>query len=316
MDKNKATIENNKRMKILIADDDMVSRKLLSTVLGKWGYDPVVVSDGLQALHLLRRQDAPTLVILDWNMPGLEGPEVCHRVRKLETPLPPYIIMLTAKDDKEDIVKALDAGANDFVSKPFNHEELKARVGVGQRMVNIQSDLHEARQAMEYEAMYDALTDIFNRRAILNLLQKEVERSSRTGALLSIGLCDIDHFKMINDTHGHQVGDDVLHGLVEILKNNLRSYDAIGRYGGEEFLIIAPDTSGASEKSLYSRLCSTIADTPISTRKGDINVTLSIGVAGSLDLNTVDKLLAKADTALYQAKDRGRNCVVYTDKEN
>jgi two-component system, cell cycle response regulator len=294
-------------MKILIAEDDATSRRMLSAVLSKWGYEVIATDDGAQAGEALQQPGAPRLAILDGMMPEMDGIEVCRRVRAIETRDPPYIIMLTSMGEHEDIVAGLDAGANDYVSKPHNNAELRARVSVGQRMLELQSEANAARDALAHEAMHDPLTGILNRRAIKDMLRKELARAAREGQLLSIGMCDIDHFKRVNDTYGHQVGDDVLCGFVQRIQSRLRGYDHLGRYGGEEFLVITPGASGAAGTELYQRLCEGVADGDIQTRSGNVTLTVSIGVAQGAGEDAMDAILAAADSSLYDAKHNGRN---------
>lgn len=298
-------------MKILIAEDDTTSRMILEAVSKKWGYDPVAVADGSSAMQVMQQGDAPNLAILDWEMPGMSGLEVCRKIREKSTSNPPYLIILTAKGEKADIVKGLDAGANDYVAKPYDRDELQARIRVGRRMVEMQMELLEARDALEHEATHDSLTKALNRSAILSGLEKELNRAARRNSGLSIGLCDIDHFKKINDTHGHQVGDDALCRFVDAIQGNLRVYDLVGRYGGEEFLVVTPDAGKSAAEGLYERLRSRVEGTRFSTRSGEIQMTVSIGVAGIETGNTVDSILAAADAALYQAKGEGRNRVCH-----
>jgi diguanylate cyclase (GGDEF)-like protein len=298
-------------MKILIAEDDFTSRSILTAVLTKCGFDAVVVEDGGAAWNLLQRPDAPRLILLDWNMPGMDGVEICRRLRDNNVPDPPYVILLTARDKKSDIVAGLEAGANDYVAKPYDTEELLARIRVGQRMLEMQSNLLEARDALAYQAMHDFLTGILNRRAILDRLKQEISRAGRDHGSLSVGMFDIDHFKIINDTYGHQAGDEALVAFTRRIQDRLREYDCVGRYGGEEFLVIAPGSIGSKSESLYERLRARIAGAVITTNAGIVSLTVSIGVAPGTGQSTVDALLAAADAALYQAKAGGRNRVVY-----
>jgi len=298
-------------VQILIAEDDLVSRKILTVVLTKWGYDPVAVKDGDAAWVAMQKPDAPKLAILDWNMPLLDGLEVCRRIRKMETSEPPYLIILTSKTEKSDIVRGLEAGGNDYISKPYDNAELLARINVGKRMIDLQASLNKAKEEMAHLAMHDPLTGIFNRAAILNAVEVEISRAKRTSGCLSVAMLDIDHFKRVNDTYGHQVGDDMLCGFVQCIQENLRDYDCMGRYGGEEFLVIAPDSTGHPEQSLYQRLCDGVSAHPITTRDSSIDISVSIGVAEWKTDCTVDTILARADAALYRAKDEGRNRVVY-----
>jgi len=298
-------------MRLLIAEDDMTSRAVLTAIVKNWGYDPVAVEDGSSAWDIMQKPDAPPLALLDWEMPGMNGLEVCRTIRDKNSSSPPYLIILTSRGEKADIVEGLDAGANDYISKPYDNSELQARINVGRRMVELQTELLDARDALAHEATHDPLTGALNRRAILESLSKELKRAARKQSALSIGLCDIDHFKQVNDTYGHQAGDVVLCGVVEAIQKRLRGYDLVGRYGGEEFLVVAPDSTGSKQEGVYERLRYQIDQLKVATRFGDVNVTVSIGVAGTDDGNTVDHLLAAADAALYRAKDEGRNRVVY-----
>jgi diguanylate cyclase (GGDEF)-like protein len=302
-------------MKILIAEDDLTSRSILTALLKKWGYDPVATEHGNAVWDELQRPDAPKLVLLDWNMPGMDGLEVCRRLGERDSSNPPYVILLTGRREKGDIVQGLDAGAHDYIAKPYENEELQARIRVGQRMLELQSNLLEARDALAHQAMHDSLTGIFNRRAIMETLQKELSQAKRENGRLSIGMCDIDHFKRINDTYGHQVGDEALCAFVRRVKSNLREYDHVGRYGGEEFLVIAPGSVWHPGEGLYERLRAKVAEGNITTQAGNIMITVSIGVAGGTGASTVDDLLAAADAALYRAKNNGRNGVAYADQK-
>jgi diguanylate cyclase (GGDEF)-like protein len=298
-------------MRILIAEDDFTSRHILTAILKKWGYDPVVTADGLAAWEVLQRPDAPKLILLDWNMPEMEGPELCRRLRGKNSSSPPYVILLTGRDEKGDIVLGLDAGANDYIVKPYDPEELQARIRVGKRMLELQASLVEARDALAHQAMHDPLTGLLNRRAILGRLTEELARAKRENGELSVGMCDIDHFKTINDTYGHQTGDEALVAFSRCIEGQLRAYDCLGRYGGEEFLVISTTSGRKSEAQLYERLCKRAAAIEIKGRTGTVRMTISIGVAAPTAQSTVDDILNAADTALYRAKAEGRNRVAY-----
>ena len=302
-------------MRILIAEDDFTSRGMLAAVLKKAGHEPVETVNGLEAWEALQKPDAPRLVILDWMMPEMDGLEVLRRVRALPGDRPPYILMLTSKTDKAEIIAGLDAGANDYLPKPFDVGELRARVEVGRRMVEMQDALAESREALANQAAHDPLTGMLNRRAILDLLHKELARAGRHADGVSTGICDIDHFKSFNDTYGHQTGDDVLCELARVMTACCREYDSIGRMGGEEFLIIAPTKAGADIDSLYDRLCISVAGTKMETRSGALSVTVSIGVVIANSGDTVNDLVGAADAALYRAKAEGRNRVVFADND-
>lgn len=301
-------------MRILIAEDDLTSRTVLAAVLKKQGYEVLETVNGAEAWAAVREPDAPRLVILDWMMPEMDGPEIVRRLRSLQTDRPPYVIMLTSKDEKADVIAGLDAGANDYLAKPYDAGELRARVEVGRRMVEMQTALIESREALAHQATHDPLTGLMNRRAILDQLHKELTRAGRHDYTLAIGVCDIDHFKQVNDTYGHQTGDDVLCGLARILGDNLREYDSVGRVGGEEFLVIIPVKAGTDRTSLFRRLCARVAENKVTTRSGALSITVSIGVAHAFAGSAVDEVLGRADAALYRAKNHGRNCVVGAEK--
>ncbi len=303
-------------MKILIAEDDATTRLMLAALLRKGGYDVVETTNGAEAWDVLQKPDAPKMAVLDWMMPVMDGVDVCRRLRAMPTTDPPYLILLTSRDDENSIVEGLDAGANDYLTKPFRSEELRARLGVGGRMLQLQADLNGAKAALAHEAMHDALTGVFNRRAILEGLSREHSRAERRGSTLSIGLCDIDHFKQVNDCYGHLVGDEVLKIVAGVIRSNLRRYDLLGRYGGEEFLVVVPYSSGTADESIYERLRKAVAQTQIAVGEDGLRVAVSVGVAGGTGGTSPDQLLAEADSALYRAKNAGRNRVVYADPKN
>jgi two-component system, cell cycle response regulator len=211
----------------------------------------------------------------------------------------------------KSIVSGLNSGANDYLVKPYKIAELEARIGVGLRMLDLQAELNKAREALAYEATHDSLTGALNRRPIYEVLSHEFSRARRKTSSFSICLCDIDFFKQINDKHGHLAGDDVLKGLVRTLQSNIRDYDMVGRYGGEEFLVIAPNPHEVQDNLLFERLRSVVADAKFPTQTGNISVTISAGVARFREETSIDELIAVADEALYGAKAGGRNRVVH-----
>ena len=300
-------------MKILIAEDDLTSRIVLTAMLKKQGHEVVTTVNGAEAWQAMQQPDAPGLAILDWMMPEMDGLEVVHRVRALQTDQPPYIIMLTSKSEKDNIVKGLEEGADDYLVKPYDPGELRARIRVGQRMLELQANLRDSRDALAHEATHDPLTGIHNRRALLDALSRELSREQRQHNGLAIGICDVDHFKKINDAHGHLVGDEVLCGFARLLSSNLRRYDFLGRFGGEEFVVITPGIKENDVNMLYERFRAVVADNPIPTKEGNIPITISIGVTIWRENEQVDELLAAADAALYQAKSGGRNRVCLAD---
>jgi two-component system, cell cycle response regulator len=298
---------------VLIAEDDPIFRRILESWFKKWDYRVTAVENGLAAWEVLQREDAPQLAILDWMMPGIDGIEVCRRIRSRDQGPYRYVLLLTGKDDKQDVVAGLEAGADDYLTKPFDVDELRARVRAGERILDLQAALLRAHTALQFEAAHDRLTAIWNRGAILDLLIGEMERSRRSRDSLGIIMADIDFFKNVNDSHGHLVGDAVLREVGSRLASTLRSYDSVGRYGGEEFLIVVPGCDALNLVVTAERLRRRIADQLIDTSAGPVSVTISLGAVAtqSNESGLVDSqaLLRDADEALYTAKARGRNRV-------
>jgi two-component system cell cycle response regulator len=301
-------------MKVLIAEDDSVSRRMLETFLVKWGYQVVVATQGEEAWAILQGDDAPKLAILDWMMPGKDGIEICRCVRQRKGRAYIYLLLLTARGQKEDIVEGLEAGADDYVTKPFNRSELRARVRVGRRIVELQEQLLQAREALRDQAWKDTLTGLWNRGTVLGLLRKEVARASRSQSPFAVAMIDVDHFKTINDTYGHAAGDAVLRGAAHRLRSAMRTYDILGRYGGDEFLAVVPacDADGAARfgEGFRARIDGVAIETP----DGLIPITISMGVAAAENFQGVsaEALIRAADAALYRAKIKGRNRVELT----
>ena len=300
-------------MRVLIADDSTVSRHLLEGTLRRWKYEVSVACDGSEAWAILEQPDAPALAILDWMMPGLTGLDICRLVRKQNREPYTYILLLTSKSLKEDVVEGLEAGADDYVTKPFDQNELNVRLRAGRRIVDLQAELLKAREELREQATHDSLTLIWNRPAILDILQREVGRASREGVPLSVVMVDLDHFKVINDTHGHVAGDAVLREAVRRMHASMRGYDAVGRYGGEEFLIVLPRCDRDSSCKQAERLRAAIAHAPMTLGDCSISVAASFGVTTAPDASrtTPELLIQAADTALFQAKREGRNRVVF-----
>jgi two-component system cell cycle response regulator len=304
-------------MKVLIADDDPISRRLLQVSLSQAGDPIVVASDGAEALRLLQQLDGPQLAILDWIMPKVDGVEVCRAIRKMQRERYVYLILLTAKGYQGEIVEGLEAGADDYVTKPYDLGELKARLRVGKRIVELQEQLVTARDCLRVQAMHDSLTGLYNRMAILEALDRELARFTRDGTPLSLIMADLDDFKRINDTHGHPVGDAVLRESARRMRAVIRNYDVIGRHGGEEFLIVAPGCNLAAAEQQAERLRQCVAADPVTIPGGPISVTVSLGVAqATCGLRQAEQLLHAVDQALYSAKKAGRNRVEVFSKTN
>jgi len=298
-------------VKILIADDSVVSRHLLEATLRKWGYDVMVACDGAEALELLQREDAPGLIILDWMMPGMTGVEVCRRIRQRDSEPYTYILLLTSKNEKQDLIEGMDAGADDYITKPFDQNELQVRLRAGIRLVDLQSQLLKAREDLREQATRDSLTRLWNRSSILGELTRELARSEREARPLGVVIVDLDHFKQVNDTYGHLAGDAVLREAARRMQNGIRQYDSIGRYGGEEFLILFPSCSEEDCVAQADRLRKQLAQTEMSVNDSLLRVTASFGVTIAMpgEMRTQEALIRKADEALYVAKRSGRNRV-------
>jgi diguanylate cyclase (GGDEF)-like protein len=298
-------------MKILIAEDDGISRRLLQKTLEKMGYEVIAVENGRLAEQQLRQSDGPRLALLDWEMPEADGPTVCRAVRANKERAYVYMIFLTSKESTEDKVAGLQSGADDYLTKPFHQEELQARLRTGLRILHLEDRLVEAREEMRFKATHDALTGLWNRGIIAELLAGELERSRRERQCTAILMCDIDHFKQVNDTYGHPVGDQVLREVARRLQGSVRPYDFVGRYGGEEFLILLNNCDPMSALARAEQMRETIGKQEVSTPAGALKVTMSVGLLRSVDWKNVpaEQCLAEADNALYAAKAAGRNCV-------
>ncbi len=302
-------------MKILIVEDDPLSRQLVKTPLQRAGYEVVEAEDGQAAWELFQHEPF-ALVITDWMMPGLDGPALVQRIRSSGQKSYTYIIMLTAMDDTNNVVAGLESGADEYLTKPFNGRALIARVASGARILKLEEQLIEAHHKMEILAMHDGLTGLFNRRAIEQHAEAELDLAKRKERSLSILLLDVDHFKSINDQYGHKSGDDALRQLAQILTDNLRQYDRAGRWGGEEFLVVLPETQLSEAITVAERLRVSVAETKLSLENGEgFSMQASLGAAfASGPYPSLSKLIDAADQALYQAKQSGRNRVCSYDK--
>ena len=290
-------------MNILVADDDPVTRLALQTLLAERGFVVHTAIDGEQAFSILERDDAPRLAIVDWIMPGLNGLELCRKLRESGFRHRTHIVMLTVKQSTENLVAGLDAGADDYIRKPFDIDELHARLRAAQRVIAVQDQLRA-------RAYVDDLTGVSSRYAIRDLLQKALAHAVREKSPVSIALMDVDRFKNVNDTYGHTVGDMALRGVAALIAPCLRTYDVVGRYGGEEFLIVFPGCGAEDALTLSERIRSHVGTQPITTTAGSLTLTVSLGIASSTDGDLgIDALISTADQALYRAKHAGRNRV-------
>ena len=302
-------------MKILIVEDDPGSRRLVTLRLTAAGHEVVEAEDGQVAWELFQREPFQ-MVITDWMMPRLDGRDLIRNIRSSGQKGYTYIIMLTAIDDKSQVVTGLESGADEYLTKPFDNKELIARVASGERILKLEEELTQAHRQMEILAMQDGLTGISNRRAIEEHARAELDHARRKECPLSVILLDIDHFKAINDQYGHLVGDHILRHLAKILTRNLRQYDRIGRWGGEEFIVILPDTKISEAIIVAERMRAETVETKLSLENGKYyEVQISLGVAcASGSYPTLAKLVDAADQAMYQAKKAGRNRVCSIDQ--
>ena len=300
-------------IKVLIAEDNAVSAKILQKNINDWGYEVVLAKDGKEAWSSLQNEGIK-LAILDWMMPEINGIQLCKKIRQNDhlgkDQEYTYIILLTAKDEQKDLIKGFSAGADDYIRKPFNHLELKARLKTGKRIIDLQKQLQE-------QASRDSLTELWNRKRMFRILDKEINRANRDNLPVAIIMIDIDKFKSINDSHGHQVGDLVLKEVTHVLKKSVRNYDEICRYGGDELLIILPNCNVAKTESIAERLRQNMNKHRIDSDTVSLNVTLSFGGASTESYSsdiTSEALIMAADKALLEAKNKGRNRVVLKKK--
>jgi len=299
------------RVPVLVVDDSPVQRLILKNCLLERGFQPIVVGDGEAALAILQTPDAPRLMILDWELPGMSGIEVCRSIRGSNAERYTYILMLTSKSDAAHVVVGLESGADDFVRKPFDPGELCARLATGCRILQLEEQLVTARDELHRAAMYDNLTGLLNRGAILDYLRREIIRASRQQTTVGVMILDLDHFKGINDTFGHLAGDQALRRVGDLFQSSFRSYDAAGRFGGEEFLVVLPNCGYADLKQRAEMVRLSMASLRLEFNDRPCSLTVSIGVA-TMDPNLIEdleSLLQRADAALYEAKRYGRNRV-------
>jgi len=296
-------------MRVLAAEDNPVFQSMLRTMLTKWGYQPVIARSGTEAWRILEGEDAPRLAVLDWMMPGVDGVEICRRVRGANREPYIYILLLTARTESQDLIEGMDAGADDYLTKPFNAHELRVRLHAGRRILDLQQELLKTREELRQQATHDGLTGLLNRSTILEALDDEISRAARAVRPVSVIMADLDRFKSVNDTYGHLAGDAVLREAARRLKASARCYDLVGRYGGEEFLIVLPGCDASDAAGQAERMRNAIAGAPFITPSQPLPVTVSLGVASSSHCPP-DALVRLADDALYEAKAGGRNRVV------
>jgi diguanylate cyclase (GGDEF)-like protein len=304
-------------MKVLIAEDDSTTRRRLEKLLEEMDFEVVSCENGLDAWKIIQAENAPNLLILDWMMPGMDGVEICRKIRKQAREPYTFILLLTSKGKQDDFVKGMEAGADDYITKPFNHNELRVRLKAGKRIVELNEALLSARNNLEKQAIYDELTGLYNRHYMIEILEKEFARALRHQTDLSCILLDLDCFKDVNDTFGHAFGDFVLREFSAGLKQNARKTDIAIRYGGEEFMILLPNTGIAGAQKVAEKIRATCEKKKYDDGHDSTTVTVSIGIASVKQHQLIEgkEIMACADKALYRSKAEGRNRItVYMKK--
>jgi two-component system, cell cycle response regulator len=307
-------ITEDRSTTILLAEDDPVTRMLMTRFLKKAGYEVDAVADGTEALEHMTKHYYPFLVT-DWEMPEMDGVELCKAVRNLQLDGYVYALLLTARNAKEHIIAGLEAGADDYLVKPVHEPELIARLNTGRRILALEHSLRAANERNRILSITDPLTGAFNRRYMMDQLPRELERCRRYGNPLSVIMCDVDHFKQVNDVKGHSAGDDVLQQFVARMQRSIRANSEwVARLGGEEFLLVLPETGFRGAMFVAEKIRAIMTSTPFMTREGDVSATSSFGVASTEahgpDLATKSETLIRAaDQCLYASKQSGRNRV-------
>jgi two-component system, cell cycle response regulator len=292
-------------MKILVADDSMFYRNMLQGFLESWGYEVVLAVDGYDAERILDGDEAPRLAILDCLMPGLSGLELCERIRARKQGYV-YAILLSADNQESDVVRGFEFGADDYLCKPFNQFELRTRLKVGELIIRSHEEVADAHDALKFEASHDFLLRTWNRRTIIELLGKELSRAKRSQTSLSVLLADLDCFKRVNDSYGNLVGDEVLRSAAEGMAAAVRNEDHVGRYEGEEFLVVLPNCASEAAREVAERVRQSIGNASF---QNGVEITVSVGVSQWRSGQEIHNLLHRAEVALYRAKQNGRNCV-------
>jgi diguanylate cyclase (GGDEF)-like protein len=298
--------------RILLVDDEPTQRLIMARLLKRAGYEVETAGNGREALAKVEAGDFQ-LMITDWEMPEMDGVTLCSAVRALQNKAYVYIILLTARDAIEHVVTGLQAGADDYLTKPVIEPELMARLNTGKRIVTLERSLRTANEENRRLSITDPLTGVYNRRYLMEQLPREIDRAARYGRQLAVVMCDVDHFKKINDTHGHQIGDEVLKWFVGNLSDAVRTSDWVARYGGEEFVVVLPETNVASSAVAAEHLRARVAAEPFNDGSTSFLVTASFGVSGWKERvpsgSTLDALMAKCDEGVYASKASGRNRV-------
>ena len=300
---------------ILLVEDEATTRLMAARQLRRAGFEVEVAGNGKEALERLRERLFPIL-LTDWEMPAMDGIALCRAVRAARLDSYVYIVLLTSRNSKANVIEGLEAGADDYLTKPVNDHELAARLQTAQRILKLEQSLRAANERNLLLSITDALTGAYNRHHLMRQLPKDLERTRRYARPLSAVLCDLDDFKTINDSRGHLIGDDVLVQFATLLQRSIRNeVDWVVRYGGEEFLAVLPEADFGAALAFAERIRKTLEAEGVETAEGTLKITASFGVtsySGSSDQGerNVDALIAAADTCLYRAKRAGRNRII------
>jgi len=298
-------------MNVLIADDEPVNRRLLEILLNKWGYSVSVAVDGEQAWHILQTSARPSIAIIDWMMPGMDGVQLCRMIRQSETLPPIYVLLLTAKQATEGANGRYESVADDYLPKPYAAHELKARLRAARRIIELENQLEATRKSIQIATTHDPLTGLWNRSAILEILHREIHRARRFSSPLTVVMIDIEHLKEINHQYGHLAGDSALRETARRVRSSIRQYDSLGRSDGGQFVVISPccDRSGALSQG--GRLHSKICQQPIETYAGAFSLAARLGIAVGLDNHQAHDFISAADSALAEARKTGKASIIY-----
>jgi len=297
-------------MKILLADDEPIARTMLEHWLTGWEYDVVSAKDGRAALEILQTAADVRLAVLDWVMPGLDGVDICRQVRQSRQTPYVYVILLTARDDKHDIARGLEAGADDYLIKPCNPFELRVRLGIGKRMIDLHDQLQRARREAESRALYDGLTGALAKGPVIELLERELARAERTNAPVAVVEIHIDHFERLRAERGLDVADRATQEVARRLGNAVRKYDFLARTSDGEFLVVLPESDLERAQQVAQRLREGLSGTPVNVGSGAFRVTACYGAASTTQRPgaRMAQLLGAASQAVRAAQQQGRDC--------
>ncbi len=310
-ERNQGSRSFTRPFRVIVADDDQKDRMVLEHLLARWGFEVYSACDGAEAWELLQAEDVPSIAILDRMMPKLDGMDLCRKIRSAPRQHYTYIVFVTGMSEKQQMMAGLRAGADDYLSKPVDVDELQGRLLVAERILKTQEQLiaaHEYVKVQAVQIVQDCLTRLLNRTGIMDALNHELSRSHRSREPFAVILADVDHFKSINDTYGHPAGDEVLCEVASRIKTSMRAYDSVGRFGGEEFLGVVPGCDESTAFQVAEKIRHAVGGTPVKI-KGEVKtVTISLGVNARIGETSAQAMLHAADAALYEAKACGRNC--------